>query len=48
MSIIRKIRRAIRGEVSPRTALLEGARRTQLATQRRVSLRLQQGQHRLD
>ncbi|HET6670002.1 MAG TPA: alginate lyase family protein [Pyrinomonadaceae bacterium] len=43
MSIIRKIRRAIRGEVSPRTALLEGARRTQKATQRRGEpARLQQ------
>ncbi|MFZ0063114.1 MAG: alginate lyase family protein [Pyrinomonadaceae bacterium] len=43
MSIIRKIRRAIRGEVSPRTALLEGARRTQLAAQRRGErARLQQ------
>ena len=43
MSIIRKIRRAIRGEVSPRTALLEGVRRTQLATQRRGEpARLQQ------
>ncbi len=43
MSIIRKIRRAIRGEVSPRTALLEGARRTQLAARRRGErARLQQ------
>ncbi len=43
MSIIRKIRRAIRGEVSPRTALLESARRTQLARQRRGErARLQQ------
>ncbi|MGI8918555.1 MAG: alginate lyase family protein [Pyrinomonadaceae bacterium] len=43
MSIISKFKRAMRGEVSPRIALLEGARRTQLATQRRGEpTRLQQ------
>ena len=35
MSIISKFKRALRGEVSPRIAFLESARRTRVATRRR-------------